>query len=132
MADARLNLNNLSRQEQLYNPNYVDRDVLRSRTEEVLKCKPQATLGVVIAVSSGITKGLTEVFGYLSVLKEYHRVVRPDNQQIVLIQKKAQLIFVVSKKNQKKDKRINKVSFFAIFAKRPLSLKNINTSNISK
>ena len=102
MADARLNLNNLSRQEQLYNPNYVDRDVLRSRTEEVLKCKPQATLGVVIAVSSGITKGLTEVFGYLSVLKEYHRVVRPDNQQIVLIQKKAQLIFVVSKKKSKK------------------------------
>ena len=85
--DAQLSLNDLSRLEQLYNPYYVDRDVLRKHIEEVLKQKSQVTLGEVIEASSGITKGLTEVFGYLSVLKEYHTVVRPEKTQDIVFDK---------------------------------------------
>lgn len=83
-VDAQLSLNDLNRLEQLYNPYHVDRDVLRSRVEEVLKQKPQVTLGEVISASSGITKGLTEVFGYLSVLKEYHTVVSPEKTEDIV------------------------------------------------
>ena len=85
--DAQLSLNDLSRLEQLYNPYYVDRDVLRKHIEEVLKQKSQVTLGEVIEASSGITKGLTEVFGYLSVLKEYHTVMRPEKTQDIVFDK---------------------------------------------
>ena len=83
-VDAQLSVNDLNRLEQLYNPYHVDRDVLRSRVEEVLKQKPQVTLGEVISASSGITKGLTEVFGYLSVLKEYHTVVSPEKTEDIV------------------------------------------------
>lgn len=83
-VDSQLSVNDLNRLEQLYNPYHVDRDVLRSRVEEVLKQKPQVTLSEVISASSGITKGLTEVFGYLSVLKEYHTVVSPEKTEDIV------------------------------------------------
>lgn len=82
-VDAQLSVNDLSRLEMLYNPYHVDRDVLRSHVEEALKRKPQITLGEVIS-SSGITKGLTEIFGYLSVLKEYHTVVSLEKTEDIL------------------------------------------------
>ena len=86
-VDARLSINDLSRLEQLYNPYYVNRDVLRKYIEEVLKQKSQTTLGEVIEHASGITKGLTEIFGYLSVLKEYHTVVNKGKTQYITFDK---------------------------------------------
>lgn len=94
-ADAQLGMDDLNRLEQLYNPHYVDRDMLRKQIEKALRRKTQTTLGEVVAASQGITKGLTEVFGYLSVLKEYHTVVNPEKTQEIVFDKENQKKIVV-------------------------------------
>lgn len=86
-VDAQLSINDLNRLELLYNPYYVDRDILRKYIEEVLRQKSQTTLGEVIEHASGITKGLTEVFGYLSVLKEYYTVINKGKTQNITFDK---------------------------------------------
>ena len=86
-TDAQLSVDDLSRLEQLYNPYYVDRDMLRKHIKEVLKHKSQTTLGEVIEASHGITKGLVEIFGYFSVLKEYPTVVSPEKTQDIVFDK---------------------------------------------
>lgn len=86
-ADAQLSMDDLSRLEQLYNPYYVDRDVLRKHIENVLKHKSQTTLSEVIEASQGITKGLTEIFGYLNILKEYHTLVSTEKTQGIVFDK---------------------------------------------
>ena len=48
------------------------------------KKKKQATLGEVIEASKGITKGLTEIFGYINVLKGYSTTVNADRTQDII------------------------------------------------
>lgn len=83
-ADAQLSLEDLSRLDQLYNPYYVDRKVLRQNIDRVLKHTSQTTLGEVIEASEGISKGLTELLGYFGVLKEYPTVTSTDKTQDII------------------------------------------------
>ena len=49
----------------------------------MLSEKTQATLGEIIEKNRGITKGLAEIIGYISVLDEYHTVKNTEKTQII-------------------------------------------------
>lgn len=83
-ANADLSIDDLNRIGQLYNAYFVDRETLRNNIDAVLKKKKQATLGEVIEASKGITKGLTEIFGYINVLKGYSTTVNADRTQDII------------------------------------------------
>ena len=82
--DAVLGIGDLERIGNLYNPYYVDRKVLRSRIDRMLKDKGQTTVAEVIANNSGIEKGLSELFGYIGILKEYKTVVSTERTQSIV------------------------------------------------
>lgn len=82
--DAVLNIENLERLGNLYNPYYVDRKVLRSRIDGILKNNGQTTIAEVIAKNSGVEKGLSELFGYIGVLKDYKTVVSNERTQSIV------------------------------------------------
>ncbi|EJW91978.1 hypothetical protein EVA_19932 [gut metagenome] len=82
--DAQLSIEDLSRLDQLYNPYYVDRQLLRQNINQILEQTSQTTLGEVIEASNGISKGLTELLGYLGILKEYSTVINTDKTQAIV------------------------------------------------
>lgn len=67
----------------LFQQSAIDRDVLRKRVKDVLREKSQATLLEVIESTGGIQKGLSEVFGYMGIIKEFRYTMSPDKTQIV-------------------------------------------------
>ena len=81
---AELNLDDLERIGKLYNPYHIDRLVLRDRINKVLYDRQQTTLAEVIERNEGVEKGLSEVFGYIGVLKEYKTVVNEERQQYIV------------------------------------------------
>ena len=82
-----LGIDDLERIGKLYNPYHVDRTILRRRIDRILKDNGQTTIAEVIAQNSGIEKGLSELFGYIGILKEYKTVVSPDRTQSILFSK---------------------------------------------
>ena len=80
-TEAELGINELERLEKLYNQYQVDRRILRKRINKILKEKIQTTLAEVIDLNNGIEKGLSELFGYIAILKEYKTVVSDDRTQ---------------------------------------------------
>ena len=80
-TEAELGINELERLEKLYNYYQVDRRILRKRINKILKEKIQTTLAEVIDLNNGIEKGLSELFGYIAILKEYKTVVSDDRTQ---------------------------------------------------
>lgn len=81
--DAVLGIDDLERIGRLYNPYYVDRMVIRSRIDRMLKDNGQTTIAEVIDQNSGVEKGLSELFGYIAVLKEYKTVVSVERTQSI-------------------------------------------------
>ena len=81
ITEAELGINELERLEKLYNYYQVDRRILRKRINKILKEKIQTTLAEVIDLNNGIEKGLSELFGYIAILKEYKTVVSDDCTQ---------------------------------------------------
>lgn len=81
---AGLSLADLESIGKLYNPYHIDRKVLRDRINEVLNDRQQTTLAEVIERNEGVEKGLSEVFGYIGVLKEYKTVVSEERQQHII------------------------------------------------
>ena len=81
---AELSLDDLERIGKLYNPYHIDRLVLRDRINKVLYDRQQTTLAEVIERNEGVEKGLSEVFGYIGVLKEYKTVVNEERQQYIV------------------------------------------------
>lgn len=78
--DSVLSLEDLERIGKLYNPHYVDRKVLRSRIDKMLNDNGQTTIAEVVS-NSGIEKGLSELFGYIGILKEYRTAVSTERTQ---------------------------------------------------
>lgn len=74
----------LSRFSQLYNPYAIGKKLLRERIKNVLNKKSQATLTEIIEMQDGLSKGLTELFGYVGILKEFKYTVNEDKQQAVI------------------------------------------------
>lgn len=85
--NARVGIEDLSRLEKIYNPYAINRKVIRQRINDILVQKSQTTLAYVIEQSGGIAKGLSEVFGYLGVLNEYHHIMNKDRYDSIIFDK---------------------------------------------
>ena len=88
-TEADLDINELERIDKLYNYHQIDRRILRKRIDIILRENTQTTLAEVIEQNNGIEKGLSELFGYIAILKEYKSIV-PDNrtQEIIFSKNK--------------------------------------------
>jgi len=68
----------------LFNPYIVDKKVLRKHINQVLNEKSQATVLEIIDDKGGLTKGLSELFGYVGLIKEFKYMVNTNKTQSVL------------------------------------------------
>lgn len=86
-TEASLGINELERLGKLYNHYQIDRKILRKRIDMILRRNTQTTLAEVIEQNNGIDKGLSELFGYIAILKEYKTVVSDDRKQEIAFSK---------------------------------------------
>lgn len=69
--------------DKLFVEHSVDREVLKSRITKSLKRRRQITLKEVVDESGGLEKGLSELFGYISVLRGFKHNINIDRTQII-------------------------------------------------
>ena len=86
-TEASLGITELERLDKLYNHHQIDRKILRKRIDMILRGNAQTTLAEVIEQNNGIEKGLSELFGYIAILKEYKTVVSDDRKQEIVFSK---------------------------------------------
>lgn len=86
-TEASLGITELERLNKLYNHHQIDRKILRKRIDIILRENTQTTLAEVIELNNGIEKGLSELFGYIAILKEYKTVVSDDRKQEIAFSK---------------------------------------------
>ena len=86
-TEASLGITELERLDKLYNHHQIDRKILRKRIDSILRENTQTTLAEVIELNNGIEKGLSELFGYIAILKEYKTVVSDDRKQEIAFSK---------------------------------------------
>ena len=86
-SEANLGITELERLDKLYNHHQIDRKILRKRIDIILRENTQTTLAEVIELNNGIEKGLSELFGYIAILKEYKTVVSDDRKQEIAFSK---------------------------------------------
>jgi hypothetical protein len=78
------NVDDLSKLSKLFNLSVIDKDELRRRVRTVLKDKSQATLTEIVDNQGGLSKGLAELFGYMSILKEFAHTINSEKQQAIV------------------------------------------------
>lgn len=83
-TEADLDINELERLDKLYNYHQIDRRILRKRIDIILRENTQTTLAEVIEQNNGIEKGLSELFGYIAILKEYKTIVSDNRTQEII------------------------------------------------
>jgi hypothetical protein len=81
---AESNLTDFENITKLFNPYAIDKKLLKKHINEVLNEKAQATILEIINNKGGLTKGLPELFGYISLSKEFKHTVNTDKTQSVL------------------------------------------------
>lgn len=86
-TEASLGITELERLDKLYNHHQIDRKILRKRIDIILRENTQTTLAEIIELNNGIEKGLSELFGYIAILKEYKTVVSDDRKQEIAFSK---------------------------------------------
>lgn len=86
-TEADLDINELERLDKLYNYHQIDRRILRKRIDIILRENTQTTLAEVIEQNNGIEKGLSELFGYIAILKEYKAIVSDNRTQEIIFSK---------------------------------------------
>ena len=86
-TEADLDINELERIDKLYNYHQIDRRILRKRIDIILRENTQTTLAEVIELNNGIEKGLSELFGYIAILKEYKTIVSDNRTQEIIFSK---------------------------------------------
>lgn len=86
-TEADLDINELERLDKLYNYHQIDRKILHKRIDIILQENTQTTLAEVIEQNNGIEKGLSELFGYISILKEYKTIVSDNRTQEIIFSK---------------------------------------------
>ena len=86
-TEADLDINELERIDKLYNYHLIDRRILRKRIDIILRENTQTTLAEVIEQNNGIEKGLSELFGYIAILKEYKTIVSDNRTQEIIFSK---------------------------------------------
>lgn len=65
----------------LFKLSTIDKEILRRRIEEVLNTRSQTTIAEIIENYGGIEKGLPELFGYITIAKEFKHSINPDKIQ---------------------------------------------------
>jgi len=68
----------------VFNQNIIDEKILKARITNVLKTKSQTTLFEVIKENGGLEKGLTELFGYFGVIKDFTHDFSSNKQQEIV------------------------------------------------
>lgn len=86
-TEADLDIYELERLDKLYNYHQIDRRILRKRIDIILREKTLTTLAEVIEQNNGIEKGLSELFGYIAILKEYKTIVSDNCTQEIIFSK---------------------------------------------
>ena len=86
-TEADLDINELERLDKLYNYHQIDQRILRKRIDIILRENTQTTLAEVIEQNNGIEKGLSELFGYIAILKEYKTIVSDNRTQEIIFSK---------------------------------------------
>ena len=69
--------------DKLFENQGIDRNLLKSRIAESVKKEKQVTLQEVIEMNGGLEKGLAELFGYFSVMKDFRHSVSPDQTNVI-------------------------------------------------
>ncbi len=72
----------------VFDKHVIDKKMLANRIKKALSRKPQTTLQNVIKANGGIEKGLPELFGYFSVLKNFTHNFNPEKQQEIVFDSK--------------------------------------------
>lgn len=67
----------------LFTQSSIDKDMLRTRIKDVLENKSQTTIYNVIENYGGIEKGLAELFGYISLVKEFKCSISTEKTQTI-------------------------------------------------
>lgn len=93
-TEADLDINELERIDKLYNYHQIDRRILRKRIDIILRENTQTTLAEVIEQNNGIEKGLSELFGYIAILKEYKTIVSDNRTQEIIFSKNESTYFL--------------------------------------
>jgi len=65
----------------LFSQSNIDKALLRKRIKDILKEKSQTTLLDVVEHYGGLDKGLSELFGYLGIVKEFKHSISPEKTQ---------------------------------------------------
>ena len=66
----------------------IDKELLRKRIKDILKEKSQTTLFEVVENYGGLEKGLSELFGYIGIAREFKHLINPDKTQNVVFDDK--------------------------------------------
>lgn len=82
MADGDITSSqNLSK---LFLQSNIDKELLRKRIKDILKEKSQTTLFDVVENFGGLERGLPELFGYISIVKEFKHIISVDQTQSIV------------------------------------------------
>lgn len=65
----------------LFSQSNIDKELLRKKIKDILKEKSQTTLLDVVENYGGLEKGLPELFGYISIVKEFKHIISTDKTQ---------------------------------------------------
>jgi hypothetical protein len=68
----------------LFSQSNIDKELLRNRIKDILREKSQTTLLDVVENYGGLEKGLPELFGYISIVKEFKHMINPDRTQSII------------------------------------------------
>ncbi|WP_310138399.1 DUF3375 domain-containing protein [Pedobacter africanus] len=73
----------------LFGQKRVDRELIKTNIKKILADKSQASLAEVIEMTGGLAEGLPELFGYLSVSKDFKHTINKDKVERILFDREA-------------------------------------------
>ena len=68
----------------LFSQSNIDKELLRKRISAILKEKSQTTLSDVVENYGGLEKGLPELFGYISIVKEFKYIINSERTHNIM------------------------------------------------
>ncbi|ARN77242.1 hypothetical protein BST97_04180 [Nonlabens spongiae] len=68
----------------LFSRSNIDKALLRKRVYDVLNEKSQTSLLDIVEIYGGLEKGLSELFGYIGIVKDFKHYISPDNIQSIV------------------------------------------------
>jgi len=84
---ATTNSDDFSNLNKVFNLSVIDKNELRKKVKNVLNEKSQITIFDIVEYYGGISKGLSEVFGYIGVVNDFKNTVNEDKTQTILFDK---------------------------------------------